>query len=250
MPRIYTFLFSVLFFALSTTAAHAQVVPATSTPPSCGATSFTPYVYADGTLHSFDYTLSGTSSLPLISKVGNMQLDVRYSTVWRGATSTKIHVDVPRWNGFSEVTPVVLDSQHCSEQTFIVLLPQAKPSVPTPIIPIAPTTAPTQSATPIGQQPTPKQPTAQMPSEQPKPITSVGDPKKSSVATETGSDSFISRILKDISPDKSPATTAPSCATLGATSSIRPQKETLLKVVGVHCLKNICPSDMQWKLHS
>jgi hypothetical protein len=51
-----------------------------------------------------------------------------------------------------------------------------------------------------------------MPSEQPKPITSVGDPKKSSVATETGSDSFISRILKDISPDKSPATTAPAVA--------------------------------------
>jgi hypothetical protein len=205
MSRIYTLFFGVLFFVLGASPAHAQVASTTSPLPSCGVSSFTPYVYNDGTLHSFDYVLSGTSSLPLVSRVGDMQLDVRYSTVWRSATSTKIHVDVPRWNGFKEVTPVVLGAPGCAEQTFVVLLPQAKPTIPTPIVPIIPVT-PSTSYTPPTSQPTaPKQPVKEAPMPvSSAPTQSTSDTKSTTTANQ---DNFVSQILKNLRADKEPTAT-------------------------------------------
>jgi hypothetical protein len=201
MSRIYTFFFGVLFLLLGASPAHAQVASTTATLPSCGATTFTSHVYSDGVLHSFDYTLSGTSSLPLIATVGDMQLDMRYSTVWRGATSTKIHVDVPRWNGFKEVTPVTLKASGCAEQTFVVLLPKKAPIIPIPSSPITPAALPkTPVSVPV--QPTPpKQPTTESPTAPVYPRPSSEGNGSVNTAT-TGNDGLVSRILSGLKDDK------------------------------------------------
>ena len=105
-------------------------------PVSCAATpvveNFKPYVYEDGVLHSFDYTVVG-DGVPTVTAtaVGGRSLENFYSTTWQTGTTNvkKVHVDVPSWYGFSgetiiAVNVVTASGTGCSVQKeFVVQIP-------------------------------------------------------------------------------------------------------------------------------
>lgn len=132
----------VLYIGLLLTAvfgatAHAE---AATLPVSCAVTpaieSFKPYVYEDGVLHSFDYTVVGDGVPTVVATaVGGQSLENFYSTTWQTGTpnTKKIHVDVPSWYGFSGETHISVNvmtasSTGCTTQKeFVVQLP-ARPA--------------------------------------------------------------------------------------------------------------------------
>jgi hypothetical protein len=127
---------------------------AAETPNSCATPviqDFTPYVYEDGDLHSFDYMVQSGDIAPTVvaTVVNDMPLETRYNSIWEEgvAGKRKIHVDVPSWNGFPEEVPIAVSvttgaGAGCvSHQQFLVKLPpkQQKKAVDTPaIVPTTP----------------------------------------------------------------------------------------------------------------
>ena len=145
---------------------------AATVPVSCAAgpviENFKPYVYEDGVLHSFDYTVVG-DGVPTVTAtaVGSRSLENFYSTTWQTGTanSKKVHVDVPSWYGFSGETHVSVNimtasSTGCAVQKeFVVQLPAHPIMGP---VSGSDTSAPAKSGP--GETPSQKGPTTDAPS--------------------------------------------------------------------------------------
>jgi hypothetical protein len=122
---------------------NAQVVSAqTSIPlPSCTQPNiggFVPYIY-EGELHSFDYLVFDNDRgvvAPTQTIIAGKGIETRYSTEWTLNGDTRVHVDVPSWEGFSGTFPVTVHVKtgagaSCETQaTFNVSLPANVPPAP------------------------------------------------------------------------------------------------------------------------
>ncbi|MBI4068152.1 hypothetical protein HY413_01945 [Candidatus Kaiserbacteria bacterium] len=120
--------------------------------------NFKPYVYEDGDLHSFDYTVVGDGTpVATATVVGGHALESRFTTYWQTGTTqaTKLHVDVPSWYGIAGevhimVSVMTATSIDCVVQKeFVVQLPTRHLTAPTPV-------TPTHPATPTGTSSTTK----------------------------------------------------------------------------------------------
>jgi len=109
---------TVLFVGLAVAAVFGMTsyAEAAEMPSACAAAAptienFKPYVYEDGNLHSFDYTVpGGTVPVVMNTEVGGYSLESRYSTFWPGTNpgERKVHVDVPSWYGIEGKVDVSL----------------------------------------------------------------------------------------------------------------------------------------------
>lgn len=124
-----------LFVGFFFSGVSAEAATATSCVAAPVIEGFRPYVYPDGDLHSFDFTVTGEGfPRAAVVMVDGRPLDPRLTTTWQTATpnSRKVHVDVPNWDGFSKdvkisVTLWSLSSQDCTTQKdFVVTLPAPK----------------------------------------------------------------------------------------------------------------------------
>ena len=124
--------FVLTAFFLSTTITHAQTV-STCSQPNVG--NFVPYIY-NGELHSFDYTVFDNDRgvvLPLQTRIDNKDVETRYSSEWTSNGDTRVHVDVPSWEGFNGTFPVTVhvktgpDASCETQATFTVSLPKLPP---------------------------------------------------------------------------------------------------------------------------
>jgi hypothetical protein len=93
---------------------------------------FVPYIY-DGELHSFDYLVFDNDRgvvAPTQTVIDGKGIETRYSTEWTLNGDTRVHVDVPTWEGFYGTFPVTVhvktgESATCETQaTFNVSLPE------------------------------------------------------------------------------------------------------------------------------
>ena len=135
-----SFLLLAIFFSLflSAGSAHAQTI-ASCAQPNIG--NFVPYIY-DGELHSFDYTVFDNDRgvvLPLQTLIDNKNIEARYSSEWTSNGDTRVHVDVPGWEGFRGTFPVTVhvktgpDASCETQATFTVSLPELPPQTSTPV---------------------------------------------------------------------------------------------------------------------
>lgn len=113
---------------------HAQTAPVCAEPLTIGL--FTPYIYEDGDLHSFDYLVSGAEDVRINKTVvGGIILEDRYSTQWDTALDAdRVHVDVPGWYGYTGVVPIEisvsrLDGSCETPAFFSVTLPERQGNV-------------------------------------------------------------------------------------------------------------------------
>lgn len=99
---------------------------------------FVPYIY-DGELHSFDYVVFDNDRgvvAPTQTVIDGRGIETRYSTEWTLNGDTRIHVDVPTWEGFYGTFPVTVhvktgEGATCETQaTFNVSLPEKVPTAP------------------------------------------------------------------------------------------------------------------------
>lgn len=118
--------------------------------------NFKPYVYEDGDLHSFDYTVVGDGApVATATVVGGHALESRFTTYWQTGTmqATKLHVDVPSWYGIAGevhimVSVMTATSVGCTVQKeFVVQLPTHHVKAVTPVTPTHPATPPTTPTT-------------------------------------------------------------------------------------------------------
>ncbi len=104
------FVFGLLVFTGITEAALPEPYAINPT-PACATPKiqdFTPYIY-DGELHSFEYTVMGSENpLVVATVVGERGIEYRYTTQRRLDGSSRVHVDVPGWYGFSGDTRIVV----------------------------------------------------------------------------------------------------------------------------------------------
>lgn len=127
---LYLGLFFAAVFGI-TMHAEAAELPASCT-MSPAIENFKTYIYEDGALHSFDYTVVGDGVPTVVSTVvGGHSLEGFYSTAWQTGTANtkKIHVDFPSWYEVSGETHIAVNvmtasSAGCSSQKeFVVQLP-------------------------------------------------------------------------------------------------------------------------------
>lgn len=125
---LYAGLVLLGMFGIVTSAEAAEMPNACATPPTVQ--DFKPYVYEDGNLHSFDYTVSTEETLLAGTVLNDRMLEHRFSTMWRdaGAGKQRVHVDVPSWYGLagevSILASVSVGASGClAQQQFVVQLP-------------------------------------------------------------------------------------------------------------------------------
>jgi len=136
----FSFIFLALiigFFAALPSFASAQTLPICAQP---NVGNFVPYIY-DGELHSFDYTVFDNVRgvvVPLQTRIDGKGVEARYSSEWTLNGDTRVHVDVPGWEGFRGTFPVMVhvktgpDASCETRATFIVSLPEVpQASAPT-----------------------------------------------------------------------------------------------------------------------
>jgi hypothetical protein len=127
----------IVLAVLAVTFMTAGIANAQTTAPisSCAQPNvggFLPYIY-DGELHSFDYIVFDNDRgvvAPIQTVIDGREIETRYSTEWTLNGDTRVHVDVPTWEGFYGTFPVTIhvktgESASCETQaTFNVSLPE------------------------------------------------------------------------------------------------------------------------------
>jgi len=117
-----------IFFVTAPSSVHGQTISVCSEP---NVGNFVPYIY-EGELHSFDYTVFDNDRgvvLPLQTIIDGRGIEARYSSEWTSNGDTRVHVDVPGWEGFNGTFPVTVhvktgpDASCETQATFTVSLP-------------------------------------------------------------------------------------------------------------------------------